>query len=215
MNETNQWISKYISCVKNVFSLQNCTRRRNWQSCLVERTLQTADRTYRKWRQSNLQCWSGMRAWHVTCHRSCSGPERSWSALLTCWLWRSQSCLGQAAPTHWQWTTEDNAEWTIKQSYIACVAGGLGRCGWTVFTGAILYWWQMGDWGLVTKLWGGGRGWGEGGESNTSSLLHILSSSSGLLAWWAGTGCPSSVVRAPRQKNSTEKSAVCRSPSRN
>ena len=28
---------------------------------------------------------------------------------------------------------------------------------WTVVTGAILYWWQMGDWGLVTKLWGGGE----------------------------------------------------------
>ena len=25
---------------------------------------------------------------------------------------------------------------------------------------AILYWWQMGDWGLVTKLRGAGRGWG-------------------------------------------------------
>ena len=26
----------------------------------------------------------------------------------------------------------------------------------------------------MTKLWGGGKRWGEGGESNTSSLLHIL-----------------------------------------
>ena len=29
---------------------------------------------------------------------------------------------------------------------------------WTVFTGAILNWWQMGDWGLVTKLRCGGKG---------------------------------------------------------
>ena len=33
---------------------------------------------------------------------------------------------------------------------------------WRVFTGAMLYWWQMGDWGLVTKLRGKGRGWGSG-----------------------------------------------------
>ena len=31
---------------------------------------------------------------------------------------------------------------------------------WTVFTGAILYWWQMGDWGLMTKLQCGGGGGG-------------------------------------------------------
>ena len=33
---------------------------------------------------------------------------------------------------------------------------------WAVFTGAILYWWQMRDWGPVTKLRCRGRGWGSG-----------------------------------------------------
>ena len=28
---------------------------------------------------------------------------------------------------------------------LACVAGGLSRCGRTVFTGAILHWWHMED----------------------------------------------------------------------
>ena len=40
---------------------------------------------------------------------------------------------------------------------------------WTVFTGAILYWWQMGDWGLVTKLRSGERGWGLTASTETAS----------------------------------------------
>ena len=38
------------------------------------------------------------------------------------------------------------------------VAGGSESMRWTD-TGAILYWWQMGDWGLVTKLRGRATGW--------------------------------------------------------
>ena len=38
---------------------------------------------------------------------------------------------------------------------IACVYSRRSQSmRWTVFEGAILYWWQMGDWGLVTKLLG-------------------------------------------------------------
>ena len=40
---------------------------------------------------------------------------------------------------------------------VACIAGCLSPCG-KRSRAAFLYWWQMGDWGLVTKLRGGGRG---------------------------------------------------------
>ena len=46
---------------------------------------------------------------------------------------------------------------------------------WTVFTGAILCWWQMRDWGLMTKLWCGGEGVGSGcGLKDLSPLPHPL-----------------------------------------
>ena len=40
-----------------------------------------------------------------------------------------------------------------------CLSASLSWCSRTVFTGTILYWQQMEDWGLMTKLWcrGGGR----------------------------------------------------------
>ena len=55
----------------------------------------------------------------------------------------------------------------INRSSVVVKANSLRSWGcqsmlWTVFTGAISYSWQMGDWGLVTKLRGGVRGWGSG-----------------------------------------------------
>ena len=64
----------------------------------------------------------------------------------------------------------------------------------TAFTGAILYWWQMGDWGLVTKLRRGGRVWG---RVNPQPLLHPLPRPRNFVTSPQSPICPYSYEMAP------------------